>query len=121
MNFNRRNASGLGLAIVMFVSIASAHIRIVQTESTAGGRERYTMRVPNESKLDAVKVEGEFPAGLKVYAFEFKPGWKVDLRKDADGNIAMAILLVPPGRGSCNPMNSWSLACWRSIPRIRTA
>ncbi len=90
MNFNRRNASGLGLAIVMFVSIASAHIRIVQTESTAGGRERYTMRVPNESKLDAVKVEGEFPAGLKVYAFEFKPGWKVDLRKDADGNIVGA-------------------------------
>lgn len=77
----------LMLGVSLLAQVASAHIRIVQTESTAGARERYTMRVPNEKQMDAVKVEGEFPAGLKVYAFEAKPGWTVELHKDAEGNI----------------------------------
>lgn len=87
MRRGERVRSSVGVMLLLAAGVAAAHIRIVQTDSTAGARERYTMRVPNEKQIDAVKVEGEFPAGLKVYAFEFKPGWTVELRKDAAGNI----------------------------------
>jgi hypothetical protein len=32
-------------------------------------------------------VEGEFPPELNVYGFEFKPGWKIDFKKDDRGKI----------------------------------
>jgi len=67
---------------------ALAHIRIYPNESSVGAREKYTMRVPNEKKeANAIRVEGEFPAGLEVYDFEFKPGWKIDFKKDDKGKI----------------------------------
>ena len=69
------------------VGSAWAHIRIYPTESTVGAREKYTMRVPNEKQVGSSKVEGEFPEGLQVYDFEFKPSWKIDFKKDDKGNI----------------------------------
>ena len=66
---------------------ALAHIRIYPTESAPGAREKYTMRVPNEKQVDSIRVEGEFPAELNVYDFEFKPGWKIDFKKDDKGKI----------------------------------
>lgn len=38
-----------------------------------------------------MSVEGEFPAGLDVYDFEFKAGWKIDFKKDDKGKIIGAI------------------------------
>ena len=67
--------------------LASAHIRIYPNESQLGAREKYTMRVPNEKKVGSSKVEGEFPADLQVYDFEFKPGWKIEFKKDDKGKI----------------------------------
>jgi uncharacterized protein YcnI len=67
--------------------LASAHIRIYPNESTVGAREKYTMRVPNEKKVGCSKVEGTFPDGLQVYDFEFKPGWKIEFKKDDKGKI----------------------------------
>ena len=83
----------LPLTVVMaliFTQLVSAHIRIAPTESTVGAREKYTMRVPNEKQVGSSKIEGEFPAGLQVYDFEFKPGWKIDFKKDDKGNIVGA-------------------------------
>jgi uncharacterized protein YcnI len=71
-------------------SLTFAHIRIAPTESAPGAREKYTMRVPNEKQVATIRVEGEFPAGLDVYDFEFKPGWKIDFRKDDKGKIVGA-------------------------------
>jgi len=68
-------------------SLTPAHIRIAPTESAPGAREKYTMRVPNEKQVATVRVEGEFPAGLDIYDFEFKPGWKIDFNKDDKGKI----------------------------------
>ena len=75
---------------LMCAQLASAHIRIAPTESTLGAREKYTMRVPNEKQVGSSKVDGEFPPGLQVYDFEFKPGWKLDFKKDDKGNIVGA-------------------------------
>jgi len=76
-----------GVVLLVFGSLAFGHIRIAPTESTAGAREKYTMRVPNEKQVPCSKIEGEFPAGLDIYDFEFKPGWKIDFKKNDKGKI----------------------------------
>src|SRR5690242_21851881 len=70
--------------------LASAHIRIYPNESTVGAREKYTMRVPNEKQVGSSKIEGVFPPELNVYDFEFKPGWKIEFKKDEKGKITGA-------------------------------
>ena len=71
--------------------LAVGHIRIYPTESTYGAREKYTMRVPNEKQVACIRIEGEFPAELKIYDFEFKPGWKIEFKKDDAGKIIGAV------------------------------
>jgi uncharacterized protein YcnI len=70
--------------------VVFGHIRIYPTQSTFGAREKYTMRVPNERQYATIRIEGDFPPGLEVYDFEFKPGWKIDFKKDANGKIVGA-------------------------------
>jgi uncharacterized protein YcnI len=77
-----------GLVLVLLVApVVFGHIKIFPTQSTFGAREKYTMRVPNERQSPAIRVEGEFPAGLEIYDFEFKPGWKIDFKKNDKGKI----------------------------------
>jgi len=83
-------AYALVAATLLSWSVAFAHIRIYPAESVLGAREKYTMRVPNEKQVATIRIEGEFPKELKIYDFEFKPGWKVDIKKDADGNVVGA-------------------------------
>ena len=77
-----------GVALpLLSAQLAFAHIRIVPAESSPGAREKYTMRVPNEKQVATIRIEGEFPGGVNVYDFEFKPGWKIDFKKDDKGKI----------------------------------
>ena len=78
----------IGVAFALTsASLTLAHIRIAPAESAPGAREKYTMRVPNEKQVATIRVEGDFPAGLNIYDFEFKPGWKIDFKKDDKGKI----------------------------------
>jgi uncharacterized protein YcnI len=83
---SRRILIGTAVAFAC-TSLAYAHIRIAPTESTPGAREKYTMRVPNEKKVNSTKVVGEFPEGLDIYDFEFKPGWNIEFKKNDKGKI----------------------------------
>ena len=85
-----RRLPGLALT-VLSASLAFGHIRIYPTESTLGAREKYTMRVPNEKQVKCVRIEGEFPPEVTIYDFEFKPGWKIDFKKDDKGKIVGAV------------------------------
>jgi uncharacterized protein YcnI len=76
--------------LVLLSAAASAHIKVFPVESTLGAREKYVMRVPNEKLTPTVRIEGEFPAELKVYSFEAKPGWKIDIKKNSEGQIVGA-------------------------------
>src|SRR5437660_4371534 len=75
------------LLALLVAPVVFAHIRIYPTQSIFGAREKYTMRVPNERQSPTIRIEGDFPAGLEVYDFEFKPGWKIDFKKDDKGKI----------------------------------
>ena len=101
--------------IMLTATMALAHIRIFPTDSTVGAREKYTMRVPNEKQVASSKVEGEFPVGLQVYDFEFKPGWKIDFKKDAKGNIVGATWTGKIQHIWLDPAHN-PFAIWRLIP-----
>ncbi len=82
----------LGAAALLICGhVAFSHIRIYPPESTFGAREKYTMRVPNEKQVPTIRVEGEFPSQVTIYDFEFKPGWKIDFKKDDKGKITGAV------------------------------
>jgi uncharacterized protein YcnI len=89
-NINARRTGALLSGGLLLCGVVLAHIRIYPAESVLGAREKYTMRVPNEKQVATVRIEGEFPKDLQVYDFEFKPGWKVDIRKDSEGHIVGA-------------------------------
>ncbi|MDP3173367.1 MAG: DUF1775 domain-containing protein [Phenylobacterium sp.] len=78
-------------AVLAVATVAQAHVTIGPKESPLGVREKYVMRVPNERKTATVKVEGFFPAGLKISSFEDKCGWKVETTRDASGAIVSAV------------------------------
>src|SRR5215469_12298201 len=112
-----------GLALtVLSASLAFGHIRIYPTESAFGAREKYTMRVPNEKQVNTIRVEGEFPPEVNVYDFEFKPGWKIDFKKDDKGKIIGATWLgtiapyefVEFGMLGLNPKEGTSLT-WKFV------
>ena len=90
MNISPRHVLVRSAFALACATLAFAHIRIAPTESVPGAREKYTMRIPNEKQVNTIRVEGEFPAGLQIYDFEFKPGWKVDFKKDDSGKIVGA-------------------------------
>jgi uncharacterized protein YcnI len=87
---SKRLLSG-SLLMLLAACVAFAHIRIAPTESAPGAREKYTMRVPNEKQVATTRIDGDFPAELNVYDFEFKPGWKIDFKKDDKGKIIGAV------------------------------
>lgn len=75
------------LLALLGVQTVLAHITIWPKESAPGAREKYTMRVPNEKQVATTRIEGEFPAELNLYDFEFRPGFKIDFKKDDKGKI----------------------------------
>jgi uncharacterized protein YcnI len=82
----------LGTAVMLFsAGVASSHVTIWPKESTRGAREKYTMRVPCEKPVGTIRIEGEFPPEVDIESFEFKPGWKIDFKKDAKGKIVGAV------------------------------
>ena len=68
---------------------ASAHVTVWPKESTAGAREKYEVRVPNEKQADTTSVEVRFPAGLSVTAFEQKPGWFTEAVTEAGKTVGV--------------------------------
>lgn len=77
----------IGAAALLAATTASAHVTIFPKQSLLGESQKYMMRVPNEKKVATIRVEGEFPAELKVSALEEKPGWTVEPRRNAAGDI----------------------------------
>ena len=88
--FSRCSLTGVVLTF-LFASLGLGHIRIYPTDSAYGAREKYTMRVPNEKQVACIRIEGEFPPEVNIYDFEFKPGWKIDFKKDDKGKIIGAV------------------------------
>jgi uncharacterized protein YcnI len=74
------------LAAAVAADVASAHVTVWPQQTAPGAFEKYIVRVPTEKDIPTMRVELRFPSGLKVSAFQPKPGWTYEVEKDAAGN-----------------------------------
>ena len=70
---------------------ALAHVEVVPAESAPGATERYGIRVPTEKPVATVRVEVQFPPGLRVLDAETAPGWRLTFQRDASGRPVSAV------------------------------
>jgi uncharacterized protein YcnI len=70
---------------------AFGHVTVWPKQSGPSAYERYTIRVPNEKEVDTVSVRVDFPTGIRVEAFEQKPGWTAIPVRDGGGRIASVL------------------------------
>lgn len=79
-------------------SAARAHITIAPLQSMAGATEKYTLRVPTESKVATVAAELEVPEGVIVEAVGVPNGWKYEVKRQNDRIVAITWTMnIPPG------------------------
>lgn len=78
---------GVLAGLILGVGVAQAHVTVWPRESTTGGSELYTVRVPSEKPVSTVQVKVEFPADVVVSRFVSAPGWQREVTKDASGKI----------------------------------
>jgi uncharacterized protein YcnI len=79
------------LAILAAPSIVFAHAVVFPKTSTPGAYEKYVLRVPNERDVPTVKVELQFPQGLRVVSFGDVPGWKLQVLTDSAQRVTGAV------------------------------
>lgn len=79
------------LAALIGATAAHSHVSVRPRESTAGTSQQYTMRVPTEKNIATVRIEIEFPALAEISAVDEKPGWNLELKRDAAGKLVGAI------------------------------
>jgi uncharacterized protein YcnI len=70
---------------------ALAHVEVVPADSLPGVMERYGIRVPTEKPVPTVRVEIEFPSGLRVVDLEASPGWQVTVQTESNGRLIGAV------------------------------
>lgn len=91
------------MAIVLTLGVhalALGHAVVWPKTSTAGGRERYVIRVPNERNVSTTRVEIQFPADVRVTGFIDVPGWRLEVVRDSAKRITGAVWTgdLPPER-----------------------
>jgi len=97
----------LSLLTLLLVAVAPAfgHVTVQPKQSAPGAVEKYILRVPTEKFVPTVRVDVEFPATLTVSAFEPKPGWKIEEKKDTSGKIIGVTLNGSLGPGESTQFN----------------
>lgn len=78
----------------------SAHVTIWPQEAVRGSHTVFTVRVPSEKEgTETTAVRVVFPEGVSITRFEPKPGWTVELERNADRVITEVTWTAEPGHG----------------------
>ena len=91
-----RSFPGLLAGLVLGIGVSQAHVTVWPRESTAGGSELYSVRVPTEKPVNTVRVKLEFPDNVVVSRFVPSPGWQ---RASGRGRRLMGPRSSPPRSG----------------------
>lgn len=75
-------------ALMVFAAVASAHVTVSPTQSSAGAWETYTLKVPSEKDIATVQIDLRIPAGAAFKQYEAAPGWDVTVDGDKVSWIA---------------------------------
>ncbi len=89
-----RHISLLAGSLLVLISSAQAHVRVLPMESQTGARQTYTMKVPTEGKVTTTSVELEIPAGLSVISVADP----ADTKKMDGQTIITWKVQIPPGQ-----------------------
>jgi uncharacterized protein YcnI len=88
----------IGVLLVLTPTVAAAHVSITPRESTHGGTEKYTVRIPTEGKVATTAAEIEVPEGVIVETLQAPMGWTYDIKRKDDRIAAITIkATVKPG------------------------
>ncbi len=80
----------LFIALVLVLPVfASAHVVVMPGEVGVGLRQIFNASVPNEKEIPTVGLRLVIPAGLESVTPNVKPGWKVDIKKEGEGEDAV--------------------------------
>ncbi|HEX3886233.1 MAG TPA: DUF1775 domain-containing protein [Phenylobacterium sp.] len=86
-----RLAASIGaIALAFYPLTAVAHVTVWPRQSEQGARESYVIRMPNEKRSATVRLDGEFPAEVRVTSVRQAPGWTLEIKRDAAGAIVGA-------------------------------
>jgi uncharacterized protein YcnI len=96
---NRLTAFCCITIFALFSISAEAHITIAPNQSMQGATEKYTLRVPTETKVATVAAELDVPEGVIVEAVAVPNGWKYETKRDANNRITNIVwtMNIPPG------------------------
>ena len=82
-------AAAMAALLVAAVAPVDAHVTVWPQESQAGGRERYTVRVPTEGQVATTAVEIEVPADVRVTGLLVGGGYTYEARREGDRIVAI--------------------------------
>lgn len=79
------------MAMLLFASVASAHVTVKPAEVSQGSYEIFTVRVPSENKGTTTQsIEIRVPDGVDVLRVEPKAGWTYALNKEGERITSVA-------------------------------
>jgi uncharacterized protein YcnI len=92
-------AAAIAGIVLAALAVVEAHVSISPNQSMAGATEKYTVRVPTESKVATVGAEVDVPEGVIVEAVAVPNGWKYEAKRDANNRITNLVytMNIPPG------------------------
>lgn len=76
-------AAPASAALLLFATVASAHVSVLPKESSTGAWETYTMKVPVEKDVNTNKVVLKMPEGVEFQQYEPIPGWTTTVDESA--------------------------------------
>ncbi|NBD26600.1 DUF1775 domain-containing protein [Paenibacillus sp. T1] len=90
----------VAMSLLLFASMASAHVTVQPPQTTQGGYEVFSVRVPSESEnVTTTSVKVTVPEGVAVSRVEPKAGWKYELEQAADTKAIKSITWTAEGSG----------------------
>ena len=79
------------VTLLLWASVASAHVTVQPEEVARGSYEVFTVRVPSETKdTHTVEVRVAVPDGVNITRTEPKPGWTTELEREDNRIVSVA-------------------------------
>ncbi len=80
-----------GLILLFSAGKAEAHVTVKPNQVGAASFQTFSVGVPSEKDIPTVGLRLVIPEGLKSVTPNVKPGWKIDEKKEGEGEEATVI------------------------------
>ncbi len=77
------------LGYLFLTAPAMAHVVVKPNQAGVAAYQTFTVGVPNEKDIPTVSVRLLIPEGIKSVTPNVKPGWKIEVKKEGEGENAV--------------------------------